>query len=53
MLDAADLLAVEKAISPQRLGTYEKAMGMKNTRRALELYAWNGHWSLHAPAASL
>lgn len=41
MLDAADLLAVEKAISPQRLGTYENAMGMKNTRRALELYAWN------------
>lgn len=45
MLDAADLLAVEGVITPQRLGTYERALGMKNTRRALELYAWNAEVS--------
>lgn len=45
MLAAADILAIEGVISPQRISTYSAALGMKNNRRALELYAWNAEVS--------
>lgn len=42
---ASDILAIQNVISHQRLSTYAKALGMQNSRRVLELYAWNAEVS--------
>ncbi|MGI0649477.1 hypothetical protein ACRCPS_31155 [Pseudomonas aeruginosa] len=45
LASAADIRAIEGVISPQRLSTYAAAQGMQNSRRVLELYAWNAEVS--------
>lgn len=45
LASAADIRAIEGVISPQRLSTYAAAQGMRNSRRVLELYAWNAEVS--------
>lgn len=45
LTSAADIRAIEGVISPQRLSTYAAAQGMQNSRRVLELYAWNAEVS--------
>lgn len=38
---AADIKAIERVITSQRLSTYSGSIGMRNARRTIELYAWN------------
>lgn len=45
LASAADIRAIEGVISPQRLSTYAAAQGMQNSRRVLQLYAWNAEIS--------
>ncbi|WP_232487302.1 hypothetical protein [Azotobacter chroococcum] len=41
LASAADIQAIERVITRQRLSTYAGALGMRNARRTLDLYAWN------------
>lgn len=45
LASAADIRAIEGVISPQRLSTYATAQGMQNSRRVLDLFAWNAQIS--------